>query len=153
MRTAVFSAMALCILVATAVGQVRKVHDRYISIEIRSRDTTSEFEFEGITVLAKYGDTSFVVSRIEKHAPYRFNIGDAQACIAINGKSGRGKVYFKYKTSDEEKESMQYIAAGEKLMVSWAPPGAMGPGTSWISHTRLGGPPGDELAVWSSMKE
>ena len=116
-------------------------------------DSISGFTFEGITLFAADTARCFKVSRIERRAPYVVKLGPGQASIAINGKSGSGNLFFKYKTTDEEKQSMQYIAAGEKVMVSWAPYGAMGTGIAWTSHKRHEGPTADELTVWASMNQ
>jgi len=155
MRTVSMLALALSVLPALSSSQVckRQVDNRYISIEIQACDSISGFAFEWITLFAADTARCFNVSKIERHAPYVVKLGPGQASIAVNGKSGRGKLFFKYKTTDEEKQSMQYIAAGEKVMISWAPFGAMGTGTTWTSHKRHGGPTADELTVWASMNQ
>ena len=153
MRITLCCLVILGISTLSAPGQVCKPDTRYFSMEIQPCDTTSGFAFEGIVVSCTPDDESFKITKLEQRAPHQIRLPAGHASIAIRGKAGRGKIFFKYKTSHEEKESMQYLGAGEKLIVSWAPFGGMGPGFGWASHKPRNSSSFDELSVWASQKK
>jgi len=153
MRILLFSVFTICVHAPFASAQTCKLDDRYLSIQVQRKEATSDFAFELVYVLCKHGQP-LKVQHLSNKAPYDIRITGGVAYFAIRGVSGQGKISFKYKTSYEEKESMQYLSANELVAVSWMPLGTTGaPGTFWTSHKPKGSPPWSELAVISAMNQ
>ena len=115
-----FSLLVLPILLGID-NKDRKLEDanRYVVIQIKSEDPNSDFLFEG-AYLSRWGKRS-TLEFIDAKAPYEFRLENGVGVALLRGKSGKGKIYFKYKTSREEKESMQYSEKEEVVIVSFRP--------------------------------
>jgi hypothetical protein len=153
MRLFLFCVLTVFLVPAITWGQTCKVDDRFLAVKVEAKEAKSDFTFELVYVFCRNGQP-FEVKQLKNKAPFDFRITQGVAYLAVRGVSGDGKIVFKYKTSYEEKQSIQYISANELVAASWMPLAAAGsPGMFWTSHKPQKSPAWNELSVITATKE
>jgi hypothetical protein len=148
-RFRLFLLIGIPLISITSPAQQKEGSNTYLIVRIASNDMKREFSFKG-TYVFKSGKKSFY-QVIDTKAPYELKTNSGVGFLVLRGESGDGKVTLKYKVSSEEKESFQYLDAGEVMVIEFTPLGKGAPSNIWQSKRSTLGFAGieHELKVWT----